>query len=174
MVAFGAAVVVWFMGFDPLWAVATVLAVGLVGVALANLGLEEDAVWDTPGREARRGIRLTIPVIEAALAACDRLARPTSLRRVRAVIIAERDDRLARSALVRRMRALLVAELRARGINPANRFDDDAVVALLGPDAITILQPDDGTPVTTAAIARCLDRIERLGTDTKTRIKGAP
>ena len=73
------------------------------------------------------------------------------------------DDRLARTTLVRRMRELLTAELHHRGLESANR-SDDIIVALLGPDALTILQPNDSNPVTTAAIARCLDALERLAT----------
>jgi hypothetical protein len=63
------------------------------------------------------------------------------------------------------MRALLVTELLARGLNAAAQTDEDAVVALLGPDVLTILQPHDANPVTTAAITRCLDAVERLGTE---------
>ncbi len=165
--AVGAAVGVWFLGLDPFWAVATVLAVGPAGAAVASVRFEEDAAWEPLGHETPRGIRLAVVMIERSLAACDRLARPTAARRLRAFLIAERDDRLARSTIVRRMRALLVAELNHRGLDPGNRLHDDAIVTLLGPDAVTILQRNDGNPVTTAAIARCLDAVERLGTETR-------
>jgi hypothetical protein len=162
LAAFG----VWFVGFDEFWAVATVLAVSAVGALLAKFRLDDDVPWDPPGRETPRGVRLAVALIEGALAACDRLASPTAVRRARAVVITERDDRLARTTVVRRMRELLTAELHHRGLDPADRTDD-AVVALVGPDALTILQPNDSNPVTTAAIARCLDALERLATETQ-------
>jgi len=164
-VAIGAAFGVWFAGLDPLWAIATVLAVGPVVVVLATVGVHDDAPWDPPSRETPRGVRITVAILEESLLACDRLARPTTLRQLRAMAIAERDDLLARSTLVRRMRALLVAELHARGLDATNRAHDHAVMTLLGADALTILQPNNDTPVTTAAIERCLDAVERLGTE---------
>jgi len=160
-----AAVAVWFAGFDPFWAIATVLAVGPVGAFLASLAFEDDASWDPPRRETPRGIRLVMATMERSLAACDRLARPPVVQRLQAVLFSERDDRLARATIVRRMRALLVTELQASGLDPAKRTDETAVVALLGPDALTILQPHDANPVTTAAITRCLDAVERLGAE---------
>lgn len=164
-VALGTAFGVWFVGLDPLWAVATVLAVGPVVVVLATVGVHDDAPWEPPARETPRGVRITVAILEEALFACDRLARPTPLRQLRAMAIAERDDLLARSTLVRRMRALLVAELQARGLDATNRTHDHAVITLLGADALTILQPNNDTPVTTIAIERCLDAVERLGTE---------
>jgi hypothetical protein len=155
---------VWFLGFDPFWAVATVLAVGPVAAALATVKLEEEAPWDLPAGETPRGIRITVAILEQSLAACDRLARPLALRRLRALLISEREDRLARATLVRRTRALLVTELQHRGVDPE---DNDAVARLLGPDALAILQPNDGNPVTPATIERCLDAVELLGTHTQ-------
>lgn len=164
--AAGASYGVWFLGLDPLWSVATVLAVVPAAAALTTVRFEEDAAWDPPGQESPRGVRLAVVMIERSLAACDRLARPTAVRRVRAFLIAERDDRLARTTVVRRMRALLVAELQRHGLDTANRVHDHAIVALLGADALTILQPNDDTPVTSAAIARCLDKVEHLANET--------
>lgn len=164
MAAVVAAVAVWFAGFDVFWAIATVLAVGAVGALLATLAFEDDAPWEPPRRETPRGVRLVMATMERSLAACDRLARPTVMRRVQSVLFSERDDRLARLTMLRRMRALLVTELRSRGLDPAKAIDEDAVVALLGPDALTILQPHDANPVTTAALTRCLDAVERLDT----------
>lgn len=159
------AFVVWFAGFNWLWAIATVLAFGSVGVVLATLKFEEQARWDPPGRETPRGIRLAIPLMEESLAACDRLARPAITRPIRLLLTNERDDRLARGTMVRQMRALLVAELRASGVAPAHQTDE-AVVALLGPDALAVLQPNDENPVTSAVITSCLDALDRLDTDT--------
>lgn len=160
-----AAVAVWIIGLDWWWAVATVLAFGLAGVAYAELKFEDHPSWDPPSREAPRGVRLTIPTMEESLSAADRLARPLIARRLRAVVIEERADRLARGTIVRQVRALLLAELLAHGIDPANQTDE-AVVALLGPDALALLQPNDDTPVTTAVIMNCLDAVERLNTNT--------
>jgi hypothetical protein len=86
---------------------------------------------------------------------------------MRSLLIPEREDRLVGSTAVRRMHALLNAELHERGLNPSDPSDDEAVVALLGPDAIAILHPNEGTPVTTAAIESCLDALERISTDTQ-------
>lgn len=160
-----AAVAVWLAGFDAFWAIATVLAVGPVGAFLASLAFEDDAPWDPPRRETPRGVRLVMATMERSLAACDRLARSTFVRRLQSLLFAERDDRLARGTILRRLRALLVTELQTHGLDPAKATDEDAVVALLGPDALTILQPHDANPVTTAAITRCLDAVERLGTE---------
>ncbi len=155
---------VWFLGFDPFWAVATVIVVGPVAAALATVKLEEEAPWELPASETPRGIRITVAILEQSLAACDRLARPPALRRLRASLIAEREDRVARTTLLRRTRALLLTELQHRGLDP----EDNVVVAkLLGPDALAILQPNDGKPVTPATIERCLDAVERLGTHSK-------
>lgn len=156
--------VAWFLGLDWLWAIAMVMAIGSVGLVLATMTSEEPPTWDPPGRETPRGIRLAIPMMEESLAACDRLARPLMARHMRAVVIEERDDRLARGRMVRQMRALLVAELRTRGVDPAVG-PDDAVVTLLGSDALTILDPNDDNPVTTTAIVNCLDAVERLQTE---------
>ena len=156
---------VWVAGFDVLWAIATVVAVGSVSVVVATLKLEEQDAWDPPARDTPRGIRLTVPVMEDALAACDRLARVSLAHPINALLNNERDDRLARGIIVRQMRALLVAELRAHGINPAQQ-NDDAVIALLGASALDVLQPNDDDPVTTAIIASCLDAVERLATKT--------
>lgn len=163
VVAFG----VWFVGFDPLWAVATVLAVGSVGLVFAEVKFEEQAGWDPAARETPRGVRLAVPTMEESLAACDRLARPPITRPLRVLLTNEREDRLARGALVRQMRALLLAELRAHGIAPSHQTDE-AVIALLGPDALTVLQPTDNNPVKSAAITRCLDAVERLSTERRT------
>lgn len=164
-VSAGGAFVVWFAGFDWLWAFATVLAVGSVGAAFSTLKFEEEASWAPPGRETPRGVRLTIPMMEESLAACDRLARPAVTRPIRVLLTNEREDRLARGTMVRQMRALLVAELRASGVAPAHQTDE-AVVALLGPDALAVLQPNDENPVTSAVITSCLDALDRLNTDT--------
>lgn len=159
-----AVVAVWFVGLDWWWAVATVVAFGLAGATFVGLKFEEQPSWDPPGRETPRGVRLAIPTMEESLAACDRLARPAMARRLRGVVIEERDDRLARGTLIRQVRALLMAELLAHGITPEHQTDE-AVVALLGPDALTVLQPNDDTPVTTAVIMNCLDAVERLAPD---------
>jgi hypothetical protein len=164
--AFVAAFVVWFVGFDTRWAVAAVLVLGPVGAVLATRRFEEDAGWDPPARETPRGTRLAVAVIEESLAACDRLARPPLLQRLYRLLSSERDDRVARATVVRQTRALLLGALHDRGLDPAHLPDDD-VVALLGADALPLLQQHDGLPVTSAAIARCLDVIERLGTDTQ-------
>lgn len=162
-----AAAAVWFMGFDLYWSVASVLAVVPVVALLATAGLEEDAPWDPPWREAPRGIRLTVAAIERSLDACTRLAGPSAVRHVRAFLHDERNDRLARTTVVRRVRALLIAELSHRGLDAAERRDDDAIVALIGADAHTILRPNDDNPVTAAAIAESLDVIERLSAQPK-------
>jgi hypothetical protein len=162
-----AAAAVWFVGFDLYWSVASVLAVVPVAALLATAGLEEDAPWDPPWREAPRGIRLTIAAIERSLDACDRLASSAAVRQVRALLHDERNDRLARSTVVRRVRALLVAELNRCGLDAANRSDDDAIRALIGANAHTVLRPNDDNPVTAAAIAESLEVIERLSAQPK-------
>lgn len=158
-----APVAVWFMGLDPFWSAAATLAVVPVGAFLASLTFEDDPEFDAPLREAPRGVRLVMATMERSLAACDRLARPSAVRRLRAFLIAEREDRLARSTSVRRMRTLLIAELHNRGVYPAGQAEEDAMVALFGPDALIILHTSDDNPVTAAVIARCLDAVERLG-----------
>ena len=163
VMAFGAVFIVWFVGFDVRWAVAVVLAVGPVGALLATRTLEDHAPWDRPARETPRSTRLTVTAIERSLAACDRLARPPAIRRLQSVLFAERDDRLARLTVLRRVRSLLVAELHDRGLDPADG-SAEAMDRLLGPDARSILQPHDDHPITTVAIARCLDAVERLDT----------
>ncbi len=162
-----AAAGVWFLGLDPVWAVATVVAIASVGALLATLRFEEDVPWEPPVGEPARGVRLVAATLETSLAACDRLARPAAWRRMRAFLIAEREDRLARTTTVRRMRAILVGALHRRGLDPANRSHDVAILALLGTDAVTILQPTEDNPVTSASIARCLDTIERLDNQTQ-------
>jgi hypothetical protein len=162
--AIGGALLVWFFGFDPLWSVAAVLAVGPAASVIAGLAFDESTPWERAAREVPRHTRLTVANIEASLAACDRLARPPIMRSMGALVMTERDDRAARLAIIRRMRDLLVAELAARGLDAT---DSSAVAALLGPDALTVLEPNEDTPVTAAAIARCLDRIERLDTATQ-------
>lgn len=157
-----AATAVWFVGFDLYWSVASVLALVPVAALLATAGLEEDVPWDPPWREAPRGIRLTVAAIERSLDACDRLASPAPARQVQAFLHDERNDRLARTAVARRVRALLVAELKQRGLDAANRRDDNAILALIGANAHYILRPNDDNPVTAAAIAESLDVIERL------------
>lgn len=127
---------VWFAGFSLLWAVATVLVVGVVGAVVATRSLDEPARWVPSAGDTPRGVRLAVTTIEQSLAACDRLARPPLVRRLRELIVAERDERPARE-VVRRMRALL------------------------GPDALTILPPHDGAAITSTTIERCLDAIER-------------
>ena len=156
---------VWFVGLDWLWAIAVVLAIGSVGAVFATLKFDDAAAWDAPGRETPRGVRLSLPIMEASLAACDRLARTPFAKRIRALIINERDDRVARGTVVRQMRALLVAELRAHGVGPSHQTDE-VVVALLGVDALIVFQPNDENPVTTAVIGRCLDAVERLASAT--------
>jgi hypothetical protein len=162
-----AAAAVWFVGFDLYWSVASVLAVVPVAALLATIGLEEDAPWDPLWRESPRGVRLTVAAIERSLDACDRLARPAAVRQVNALLHDERNDRMARTSIVRRMRALLVAELNHRGLDAASRRDDDATLALIGTNAHNILRPTDDNPVTAAAIAECVDVIERLSAQPK-------
>lgn len=162
-----AAAAVWFLGFDLYWSVASVLAVVPVVALLASAGLEEDAPWDPPWREAPRGTRLTVAAIEQSLDACNRLAGPSAVRHVHALLHDERDDRLARSAVARRVRALLVAELSHRGLDAANPRNDAVILALIGADAHAILRPNDDNPVTATAIAETLDVIERLSVQPK-------
>jgi hypothetical protein len=162
-----AAAAVWFVGFDLYWSVASVLAVVPVVVLLATIGIEEDAPWDPLWRESPRGIRLTVAAIEQSLEACDRLASPAPARQVHAFLHDERNDRLARTAVVRRVRALLVVELNRCGLDAAHRRDDDVILELIGTDANNILRPNDDNPVTTVAIAECLDVIERLNAQPK-------
>ena len=166
LLAVGGAVFAWYIGFDPLWAVAMVMAMGAVGAAVAKLGSEEDTAWALPEDAPPPGIRRDVAALAGSLAACDRLARPAAVRWMRALLIPEREDRVTRTTAMRRMAALLEAELRARGLDPADRSHDEAVGALLGPDAIAILRPNDGSPVTTASIERCLYAVERLSTET--------
>lgn len=158
--AFGVGFGVWSAGFDVWWSVATTLAVGTVGGAIASLTFDESAPWDPPVRTTFRGNRLTVAAIEQSLAACDRLARPSAMRWMHDLLNPERSDQLARSAIVRQLRTLIVAEMRDRGIDPPTSPDD--VLALLGPDALAVLEPSTDNPVTSAAIARCLDAIDRL------------
>lgn len=162
-----AAAVVWFLGFDLYWSVASVLAVVPIATLLATIGLEEDAPWHALWRESPRGIRLTVAALERSLDACDRLSSPAAMRQVHAFLHDERNDRLARTAVVRRVRALLVAELNRCGLDAGNRRDDDSILALIGTNAHNILRPNDDNPVSVAAIAECLDVIERLSAQPK-------
>jgi hypothetical protein len=152
--ALGVGFGVWFVGFDVLWAFAAMLVAGAVGGALATIRFDESAPWEPHVETLPRATRLTVAMIERSLTACDRPGRPL------AMLISERDDHLARLAVVRQLRALLIAELHDRGIEPLEPFDD--AVALIGPDAPAVLQPHNDSPVTSSAIARCLDAIERL------------
>ena len=61
----------------------------------------------------------------------------------------------------------MTAELNHRGLDAANRRDDDAILALIGDDAHSILRPNDDNPVTATAIAEGLDVIERLSAQPK-------
>lgn len=158
--AVGAGGLVWFAGFDMWWAATATLAAGSLGAAIASLTFDEPTPWDPPLRATPRATRLTVAMIEQSLAACDRLARPTAGRWLRAMLTSDRDDHLARAAVMRQLRALLAAELDDRGIDPAASPGD--ALALLGPEALAVLQPRDGHPVTSAAIARCLDAIDRV------------
>jgi hypothetical protein len=158
-----AAFCVWFAGYDYVWSVATVIVFGSVGVALGMLKFEEQLPWDPHGRETPRGVGLALPMMEQSLAACDRLARPAFTRPIQTVLSNERDERLARGTIVRQVRAILVTELRARGVSPANQTDE-RVIALLGHDALAVLQANDDNPVTSAVISNCLDAVERLAT----------
>lgn len=153
----GASVGVWFLGFDGFWAVATLLVITPVVAVLATLALEEEQKWEQPVRETPRGVRITLAILSDSLAACDRLARPALMRRIRALIVAERDDRLSRSMLMRRMRKLLVEELH-RGLDSA---DHDSIDTLRDRDVTAILEPDESNPASAATIERCLDAIER-------------
>lgn len=167
LLAIGSAVVAWFVGFDPLWSVAIAIAIGTAGAAIVRFRLEDETAWGPPEYDARQGGRGDIVAIAQSLASCDRLARPRVVRWMRSLLISEREDRLARTIAVRRMRALLSAELQDRGIESTDQADDEAIVALLGSDANAILRPYDESPVTTSAIERCLDAIERLSTDNR-------
>jgi hypothetical protein len=158
--AFGVGIAVWYAGFDALWSVATTLAVGAVGGVIATLTFEGAAPWDPQLRPTPRATQLTVATIEQSLAACDRLARPSSMRWMHVLLNPERNDQLARSAIVRQLRTLIVAEMHDRGIDSAASPDD--VRALLGPDAHAVLEANTDTPVTSAAIARCLDAMDRL------------
>lgn len=157
--------VVWFVGFDVWWAAAATLVVIPVVVATAiALSVDESISWEAPARATPRGMRLTVAALEQSLAACDRLGGPAPMRRIGALLVSERDDRLARSTVVRQMRALLIAELHDRGIAASEPFDE--AVASFGDDARAVLQSHEDHPVTAAAIARCLDAIERNATTT--------
>jgi hypothetical protein len=158
--AFGIGFAVWFAGYDILWSVAAALAVGSVGGAIASLTFDGVGPWDPQLRPTPRATQLTVATIEQSLAACDRLARPSAMRWMYVLLNPERNDQLARSAIVRQMRTLIVAEMHDRGIDPITSPDD--VLALLGPDALAVLEPSTDTPVTSAAISRCLDAMDRL------------
>lgn len=158
------ALFVWFLGYDWLWSAAGALTLCSVGVIVFSLKFDDQTAWEPHAREAPRGVRLALPMMEESLAACDRLARPPITRHIRVMLTNDRDDRLAQGTLLRQMRALLVAELRVRGIDPA-KSPEESVTALLGRDALAVLQPNDDTPVTTVVIANCLDAVDRLTAD---------
>lgn len=159
VVALVAGYLVWIAGLDAWWAATTVLVLLPVAALFAISTFSEPLLWPEPVREPPRGIRLTVTTIEQSLAACDRLARPPILRRLRELSVAERDDKQAR-AIVRQMRALLIVALRDRGLDASR--DVEQIAATLGTDALTILQPDQGEPITSAMITRTLSAIERL------------
>jgi hypothetical protein len=164
------AVVVWLMGYDPLWAVATVLGVGAVAVAFTNLGFDEDIEWDPPRHETPPGFRRDFVAIAASLnpSALARFDRLFNIGNALASLTgrdAATRHRPARLTAEGRMRGLLIAELHDRGLDPASPSTDDAVLALLGSAAIAILRPDHSRPITTAAIESCLDAVERLATE---------
>jgi hypothetical protein len=138
-----------------------------VGAAFFLFRFEEVAVWGRSEREGSPGARHDVATIVRSLTACDSLARPGAARWIRSVLTPEREDRLARSIVLRRMGALLNAELQERGLNASDPSDDGAIVALFGADAIAILRPRDGTPVTMAGIESCLEALERVSTDTQ-------
>ena len=152
---------VWFLGFDPLWALASALAVGSVGAALSRVGLEDPVPWEPAPWEALRSTRLSVALIERSLAACDRLESPAFLRHVQRLAHAEREDRQSRLVVVRRMRALILAELRMRGFDGTISAKVHATT-VLGADAAIILESHDGEEVSTGVITRCLDALERL------------
>src|SRR5689334_9154598 len=91
LAAFGVGFGVWLAGFDELWAVAATLAVGAVGGAIATFAFDESARWEAPPRTTPRGTQLAVAMIEQSLAACDRLARPASVRWLVALLNPERD-----------------------------------------------------------------------------------
>jgi hypothetical protein len=97
---------VWFLGFDPFWSVATVLVVGTVAIALRRIELVDEAAWAPPAPETPRGPPLMVATLARALAATERLAQPTLVRRLRALLVADRDDHRARAMVERRLRAL--------------------------------------------------------------------
>lgn len=152
---------VWFLGFDPLWALTGALAVGSVGAAISLVGLDDPVPWDAPSRKTPRSTRLSVALIERSLAACDRLESPVFLRHVQRLAHAEREDRQSRLVIVRRMRALIIAELRRRGLDATSSAPSHAL-SMLGSDAVTILESHDGDGVSTAVVTRCLDALERL------------
>lgn len=154
---------VWFVGFDMLWAVASVLAVGSVGALRVSFTISDDERWERSAGEAPRGVHLDVARLDGALVACDRLTRPDVLRWIGAQLNSELDDHRSRAMIVRRIRALLLAELHDRAPDAVDSLA--AAIALFGPDARSILSPSDGPPVTAAVIARCLDGVERLNTE---------
>ncbi len=158
------AFIVWFAGFEVMWACAAALAIGPAGGLIVSLAFDDMPPWGRPARETPRGSRLTVANIEQSLAACDRLARPSAFQWMGAMLSRERDDRMSRLALVRQMRALMVAELYARGLDASEPYED--AVAMFGADARAMLEPHPNSPVSSATIARCLDAIERLASTT--------
>jgi hypothetical protein len=110
---------------------------------------------DPPARTPPRGTRLTFTMLVRALEACDRLARPEALQRLRAIVLSERTDIEDRLAVTRQMRALLTSELALRGAESS---------AWLPPEARAMLEPHPAVPVNTAAIARTLDAIDGFTT----------
>lgn len=156
---------VWMAGFDLRWSITGALVVLPVGVVLAAFTLDDPAPWAQPHRRTPRGPRLRVSMIEASLAACDRLAQPTPLRRLRELLHPERDDQQARANLVREVRGLLVAVLHDAGIDPSG--DLEKAISLLPPEARAILQPKEHLPVTVATVISCLDAIERLASTSR-------
>lgn len=164
VLACAVAFIVWFIGFDVLWSIAAAVAVLAVSAAIATSSPDEYTVWLPPPRRTPRGTRLAVSTLEQSLAACDRLARPSAVRQLRALLFPEREDRASRLHVLRQLRALLVTELHDRGIDPTTSLDE--AVQLLGPDASAVLQPHNDTPITASTVARCLDAVERNATPT--------
>lgn len=158
--ALAVACLVWLAGFDVRWSITSALVLLPVGTVIASFAFDESPAWDRPQPRTPRGTRLRARRIEAALAACDRLARPTFTRALSALRHPARDDQLARAQLVRDVRTLMVAALNGAGNEPSAHTDRAS--ALLGPHALSMLQPGDDVAITAAAVARSLDAVERF------------
>lgn len=154
------ACLVWLAGFDVGWSLTSALVLLPLSAVIASFALDEPPAWDRPQPRTPRGTRLRARRFEAALAACDRLARPRFTRALSALRHSARDDQLARAQLVRDVRTLLVAALNDAGIEPSAHTDRAS--ALLGPHALSMLQPGDDMAITAATVTRSLDAIERL------------